>query len=133
MEKTIQRIVEQTKIIDIHTHLFPSIFDQYCLQGIDNLLTYHYLISELFVVCNNINIKDFYQLSIKQQADIIWKELFINRTPISEACSGVLTTCHNLGFSKEVNERNLDSLRIGFTELIQSKQDYIEYIFNTSP
>ena len=132
MEKTIQRIVEQTKIIDIHTHLFPSIFDQYCLQGIDNLLTYHYLISELFVVCNNINIKDFYQLSIKQQADIIWKELFINRTPISEACRGVLTTCHNLGFSKEVNERNLDSLRIGFTELIQSKQDYIEYIFNTS-
>ena len=132
MEKTIKRIVEQTKIIDIHTHLFPKIFDQYCLQGIDHLLTYHYLISELFVVCKSINIENFYKLPIKNQADLIWAELFIKRTPISEACRGVLTTCHKLGFSKEVNEKNLDNLRTRFTELIQNNEDYIDYIFTKS-
>lgn len=45
----------------------------------------------------------------KEQADLIWQELFINRSPISEACQGVLTTLKELGQSVET--KSLDKIR----------------------
>ena len=32
--------------MDAHTHLFPLEFNELCLWGIDELLTYHYLTAE---------------------------------------------------------------------------------------
>ena len=34
----------------------------------------------------------FFALGTRAQADEVWRELFVDRTPISEACVGVLTT-----------------------------------------
>ena len=45
-------------------------------------------------------------MSQQQQADLIWRELFIERAPISEACRGVLTVLSRLGLdlsSKDIN------------------------------
>ena len=35
----------RTPVIDVHTHVFPPEFDGLFLHGIDDLLTYHYLIA----------------------------------------------------------------------------------------
>ena len=41
------RIVADTAIFDMHTHLFPPAFGGLSRWGIDNLLTYHYLVAEV--------------------------------------------------------------------------------------
>ena len=53
MEKTelrrqVEEVVNKTPVIDIHTHLFPPEFGEMNLFGIDELLTYHYLVAETF-------------------------------------------------------------------------------------
>mmetsp|Transcript_19319 Transcript_19319/g.55597 ORF Transcript_19319/g.55597 Transcript_19319/m.55597 type:complete len:159 (+) Transcript_19319:2157-2633(+) len=47
----------------------------------------------------------------QDQADVIWKALFIERSPISEACRGVITTLVAFGLSKEVEARDLEGIR----------------------
>ena len=37
--------VNNTKVIDLHTHLFPPSHGSLCLWGPDELLVYHYLVS----------------------------------------------------------------------------------------
>ena len=44
----ISDVVDNQKILDIHTHLFSPPFGELLLWGIDELLTYHYLIAEVF-------------------------------------------------------------------------------------
>jgi hypothetical protein len=51
----------------------------------------------------------FWALSKTQQADAIWNALFIENSPVSEACRGVLTTLHRLGM--DVKKRDLPALR----------------------
>ena len=41
-------VVTTTPVIDVHTHLLPPQFGEMSLFGIDELLTYHYLIAETF-------------------------------------------------------------------------------------
>ena len=86
LENTLNKI----KILDIHTHLFPPQHENYYLSGLVETLNYHYLIAELFVT-TNIDIHKFKSLDKLQKAEIVWNELFNKRTPISEACKGVLT------------------------------------------
>ena len=127
--------INNIKVVDVHSHLFPENHGEFLLFGIDNLLTYHYLISELFIIWNDMSITDFYKLPKKIQADIIWEQLFIKRTPISEACRGVLTTCNKLGLSKYIETRDLDSLRTYFDKIKNNKDklnDYISHIFELS-
>jgi len=128
MEEIIRKIIDDTKIIDIHTHLFPSEHTHLCLYGIDSLLTYHYLISELFIVYDQISIDDFYKLSKKEQADIIWTQLFILRTPISEACRGVITVCNKLGLQKHIRNRDLNAIRLFFDHMTSNPSKIKTYI-----
>ena len=46
----VKATVENTPVIDLHTHLFPESHGDLNLHGIDELLTYHYLIAEYFMV-----------------------------------------------------------------------------------
>jgi hypothetical protein len=54
----------------------------------------------------------FYALDKQEQGDLIWRALFIDRSPISEACRGVITTLMALGLSKQVQERDLRAIRL---------------------
>ena len=128
MKELISEIVNECSVIDVHSHLFPSSYNELFLFGIDNLLTYHYLISELFIVWNEINVNDFYKMSIKDQADIIWQQLFVLRTPISEACRGVLTTCKKLGLHNEIKKRDLNEIRKYFDNIKSNPDNYDNYI-----
>lgn len=116
----VARVVANTPIQDIHTHLYDPAFGELLLWGIDDLLVYHYLVAEAFRYLD-IPYEKFWALTKSQQADLIWKQLFIEHSPISESCRGILTTLHALGL--DVRQRDLNALRKWFSE--QSSAGYI--------
>src|SRR6185295_18693028 len=83
----IEKTVSATTVYDIHTHLYDPAFGELLLWGVDDLLTYHYLVAEVFRYLD-IPYDKFWVLSKTQQADLIWQKLFIEHSPISEACRG---------------------------------------------
>lgn len=109
----VSRIVDRTPAYDIHTHLYDAAFGDLLLYGIDDLLTYHYLVAEAFRFLD-IPFDTFWKASKSDQADYVWKQLFIEHSPISESCRGVLTTLNRLGL--DVKQRDLPSLRKWFAE-----------------
>src|SRR4249920_2207955 len=94
--ETVADVVERTPVADIHTHLYDPAFGELLLWGIDDLLVYHYLVAEAFRYFD-LPYEKFWALSKTKQADLIWDVLFIQHSPISEACRGVLTALHALG------------------------------------
>ncbi len=46
LRETVHDVVARTPVYDIHTHLYDRAFGALSLWGIDELLTYHYLIAE---------------------------------------------------------------------------------------
>jgi hypothetical protein len=107
----VERIVESTPIIDVHTHLYDPAFGKLLLWGIDDLLVYHYLVAEAFRHFD-LPYKDFWALSKIDQASMIWDALFVQHSPISESCRGILTTLNALDL--DVKKRDLRSLRKWF-------------------
>ena len=120
----VKNIVNKTKIIDIHTHLYPEVFDQLMLYGPDELITYHYLIAEALRV-NDISYEKFGKLSKIEKADLIYDTLFVKRTPISEACKGVLTTFNEIGI--DINDKDLNQIRNYYKKY--TKKQFIDLVF----
>jgi len=113
IESQVRQVVESTPVFDIHTHLFPPAFGDLSLWGIDQLLTYHYLIAEVFQY-SGVTYDQFWSASITEQADWIWEQLFVKRSPLSEACCGVVTTLNSLGL--DARQQDLGALRKWFAE-----------------
>lgn len=109
----VEKAVLTTPVYDIHTHLYDPAFGELLLWGIDDLLVYHYLVAEAFRQFD-LPYDKFWALSKEEQADAIWKALFIEHSPISEACRGVLTTLNRLGL--DVKKRDLPALRKWFAK-----------------
>ncbi len=107
----VERAVADTPVFDIHTHLYDPAFGDLLLWGIDDLLVYHYLVAETFRHLE-LPYEKFWSLAKTGQADLIWDTLFIQHSPISEACRGVLTTLNLLGL--DVKKRDLPKLRKWF-------------------
>lgn len=122
-------------IWDLHTHLYPPTFGTpdgaksgqadprgLMLWGIDELLTYHYLVAEVFRVVPSrvLPYADFWKMTKREQADHIWQHLFLERSPLSEACRGVLTTLERLGL--DPGDRDLAGYRKWFAERDPSEQ-----------
>lgn len=60
--------VRGQNVIDLHTHLLPASHGALCLWGIDELLTYHYLVAEYFMTAPpSISPESFYAMSKTQQ------------------------------------------------------------------
>ncbi len=121
LETFVRKTVSSTPVRDIHTHLYDPAFGELLLWGIDDLLTYHYLVAESFRYLR-MPYADFWKLTKSQQADLIWDVLFIRNSPISEACRGVLTTLNLLGL--DVKKRDLPKLRKWFAA--QKPDAYID-------
>jgi hypothetical protein len=109
--RQVERITMSTPIVDIHTHLYDPAFKALLLWGIDDLLVYHYLIAEAFRFLD-LPAEKFWALTKTTQADLIWEQLFIKHSPVSEACRGVLTTLHLLCLDPA--RRDLPALRKWF-------------------
>lgn len=107
----VRKAVFETPVDDIHTHLYDPAFGDLLLWGIDDLLVYHYLVAEALRF-SPIPIEQFWALSKEGQAELIWGELFVEHSPLSEACRGVVTTLNALGL--DPRKRDLAALRKWF-------------------
>src|SRR6516165_7925003 len=85
----VEDVLAKTPFIDIHTHLYPPAFGDLGLWGIDELLTYHYLEAEFFRNAE-MSTEKYWSLSKQERANAIWRTLFLENTPISEAARGVI-------------------------------------------
>jgi hypothetical protein len=127
---TVESVLASQQVVDMHTHTFPPCFGTpvtnatgrtdpqgLMLWGLDELLTYHYLIAEVYRVVppSRLPYEQFWRMTRAEQADHIWKHLFVERSPISEACRGVITALVRLGLDPDVT--SLASLRRYFAEL----------------
>jgi hypothetical protein len=107
----VQRIVGTTPVIDIHTHLYDPAFERLLLWGLDEMLVYHYLVAESFRFME-LPFEEFWALPQARQAELVWKQLFLDHSPVSEACRGVITTLQAFGL--DPHQRDLPALRQWF-------------------
>eukprot|EP00941_MAST-03F_sp_MAST-3F-sp1_P002630 g2630.t1 len=128
VETIVRNAVNETKVVDVHTHLFPDTHDDLFAYGIDELLTYHYLIAEFFAAnAGSVDTEYFFSLSKREQAGLIWNELFLKRSPISEACLGVLTVLKEFGLEELVRKRDLEGIRSWYSK--QSRKSFQDLVF----
>lgn len=120
----VEETLAATPFIDIHTHLFAPRFGDLGLWGIDALLTYHYLEAELFRF-SRIAPEEYFALDRQQQADLIWRTLFVENAPLSESARGVIAVLHVLGL--DTASHTLRPLRQFFRE--QNPAEYIPRVF----
>ncbi len=100
----VQKAVDTAPIVDIHTHLFAPQFGGLNLRGVDELLTYHYLVAETLRAEPSVMPEAFFTLDQKAQADLVWNALFVRRTPLSEATAGVLTVFDTFGLDPRAKD-----------------------------
>jgi hypothetical protein len=125
----VRTALDAQPIVDVHTHVYPPAFGTptanpslhvdprgLMLWGIDEVLTYHYLVAEVFRVLppREITPETFFAMPKAEQADLIWEHLFVRRSPVSEACRGVLTVLQRFGL--DPGERDLKRYRRWFAE-----------------
>lgn len=113
-------VVERTPVYDIHTHLYDPALSSLLLWGIDDLLVYHYLVSETFRYLD-VSPEQFWAMPKTRQASLVWDQLFLKHSPVSEACRGVITVLNALGISPR--KRDLNALRKWFASL--RMEDYV--------
>jgi hypothetical protein len=70
------------------------------------------------------------------QANLIWDALFIQRSPISEATRGVLTTLIALGLDAHVKARDLNAIRMYYDKFREDGfsgiSTFVENVMTTS-
>ena len=124
LQSDVARVLSKTPLVDLHTHLYDPALGNVLLWGIDELLTYHYLVAEVFRARPDLSYDAFWKMGKQEQADLIWQELFVLRSPLSEACRGVLTVLHTLGLETKV--KNLKAIRKYYAN--QNVRGYVDTV-----
>jgi hypothetical protein len=124
MDAVVEDVLASTSFIDIHTHLFSPSLGSLGLWGIDELLTYHYLEAELFRF-SPVNPEQYFALTKTDRADLIWKTMFVENTPLSEASRGVIAVLNALKL--DTDSQTLEPLRAYFRT--QKLSEYIPQVF----
>ncbi|HEY0763598.1 MAG TPA: hypothetical protein VGD61_14595 [Pyrinomonadaceae bacterium] len=121
----VEIVVNSMPVMDVHTHLFPSQFNELCLYGIDELLTYHYLTAETLRSAR-ISHDHFWALSKTDQADLVWQTLFVENSPASEAARGIVTVLDAFGL--DTRAENLSEARAFFNS--RRLGEHIDRVFD---
>jgi len=121
----VEIVVNSMPVMDVHTHLFPSQFNELCLYGIDELLTYHYLTAETLRSAR-ISHDHFWALSKTDQADLVWQTLFVENSPASEAARGIVTVLDAFGL--DTRAENLSEARAFFNS--RRLSEHIDSVFD---
>lgn len=124
LKTTVEREVARIQVTDMHTHLYPPAFGDLLLYGIDDLLTYHYLVAEFFRY-SELEYEDFFSLPKRQQADLVYNTLFKKHSPLSEAQRGFLTVLKEVGLTGAAGD--LEELRRQLN--VKSLSDYVDKVF----
>ncbi len=121
----VESIVNSTPVTDVHTHLFPPEFNAFCLYGIDELLTYHYLTAETFRSAR-ISYDEFWRMPKTDQADLVWRTLFVDNIPTSEAARGIITVLDVFGL--DTRAADLKDARAFFAS--QDLREHVDQVFD---
>ncbi|HHW69984.1 MAG TPA: glucuronate isomerase [Clostridiales bacterium] len=127
LRKVVDKVVDEVRVTDVHTHLYTPCFGDLLLWGVDELVTYHYLIAETFRWLD-IPYEEFWNMDKESQAALIWEKLFIENSPYSEACRGVLTVLNKLGL--DVKKDGLSEYREFFKN--KTMDEYVDMVFDMS-
>jgi len=127
LPQLVTQIVNETPIVDMHTHLYSEEFGEIGLWGIDELINYHYLIAELFRF-SPISYDEFWAMDKARQAETIWQALFVENSPVSEATRGILTALQSLGL--DTSKADLRAFRDFFHR--QNRRDYTNWVLKLS-
>ena len=90
VRELVERLVREVPVVDIHTHLFDPAQGELLLFGIDEILTYHYHVAELFRARPDLEPGQFWAMPTPARADLVWSELFVERSPLSDVGRGVV-------------------------------------------
>lgn len=120
----VKKAVQETTVTDMHTHLFAPSYKRLLLYGIDEQLTYHYLAAEV-LRHSSLSYDHYWSMSTSEQASYIWKTLFLEHSPYSEACRGVLTSLNMLGL--DVGTRDLTAYRQWYDR--KSAEELVQIVF----
>jgi hypothetical protein len=123
LRRMVDEVMATAPVVDMHTHLFAPQFGNLNLYGVDELLNYHYLIAEFFRYAR-ISYDDFWRLETGAQADLIWRTLFVENTPLSEATRGVVNVLSALGL--DTRAADLREAREFFAA--QKADDYLDRV-----
>ncbi|HYW72297.1 MAG TPA: hypothetical protein VE961_14770, partial [Pyrinomonadaceae bacterium] len=114
LRRQVNLIVSTAPVIDVHTHLFPPEFDNLFLQGIDDLLNYHYLVAEFFR-STGLSHSAFWKMSKTERADRVWRLMFVENTPLSEAACGIVSILQ--AFDLDPKATDLEDARAFFSSV----------------
>lgn len=104
LPERVRQAVDAAPVIDLHTHLFAPQFGALNLWGVDELLTYHYLVAETLRAETAVTPEAFFARDKMAQADLVWDALFVRRSPLSEATAGVLTVFDAFGLDPHARD-----------------------------
>ena len=119
----VQEALSSIPFVDIHTHLFAPALGSLGLWGIDELLTYHYLEAEFFRY-SDMAPEAYWPLSKTGKADLIWRTLFVENTPISEATRGVIAVLK--AFQLPTDRSSLSEARAFFKN--QNREAHVQHV-----
>jgi hypothetical protein len=125
LRRQVDDAIATTPVFDLHTHLFAPQFGELNLFGIDELLNYHYLIAELFRF-SDVAPEEFWKLEKTKQSDLIWRALFVENTPLSEATRGIISVLSTLGLNTRAED--LREAREFFAA--QKSEDYLARVLD---
>jgi hypothetical protein len=125
--RAVNHVTMTTHVVDVHTHVFPPEFGAMCLSGIDDLLTYHYLIAEMFRSAN-VSYAYFWKMNKAERADLVWQTLFVDNTPLSEATRGIISILEALGLDPRAP--NLEGIRAFFRS--RDLQQHLDWVLDTA-
>ena len=123
LRRRLNMAVDAAPIVDVHTHVYSPEFKGLYLSGIDELLTYHYLIAET-LRSTTISHAAFWSLTKSERADLVWKTLFVDNTPLSEAARGIISILQ--AFNLNTGALDLNEARSYFNA--QSEQEHLERV-----
>ncbi|HXW56630.1 MAG TPA: hypothetical protein VEJ67_12835 [Candidatus Cybelea sp.] len=124
IQSAVREVLNSQKFIDMHTHLFAPGFGKLGLWGIDELLTYHYLEAEFFR-SSAMPPERYWSLSKQEQAEAIWRVLFVENSPISEATRGIVAVLDAFGLSTDAPD--LTEARSFFQD--QALEPHVQKVF----
>ena len=87
LKTVVDKAIADVEITDVHTHLYASCFGDMLLWGVDELLTYHYLVAEVFRWVD-IPYQQFWEMS-KKGAGRSYMESFVpGKQPLQRSLPG---------------------------------------------
>jgi hypothetical protein len=128
LRDVVARVVRETPVVDAHTHIYSPAFGSLLLWGVDELVSYHYLIAEVLRTDHSVSPAEFWAMLPEKRAEHIWRGLFVEDAPISEARRGVLTTLARLGI--EVGPDSLQKAREYFRDV--TVEQHVDTVFRVA-